>query len=169
MNNNPIYVCLILSIAVAGLLLLGAGLSLPSQAAPSALASLSNVAMASVSEVVSSPSTGGLIELHVQIPDAWPQAQWQELWTVIEWQDDEGAWRAVERWQGDLDDVSISDGNLVWGKKMWWVADGDLGKGTFRWVIYRNRGDRVLGRSEPFYLPDSANTVEHIDVALECP
>jgi hypothetical protein len=168
MNNNPIFVCFILTVAVVSLLLLGAGLSLPSQAAPIPAPSL-DTALASVSEPASLPSAGGLIELYVQFPDAWPKARWQELWTVVEWQDDKGAWRTVERWQGSMDDASITDGGLIWGKKMWWVADGDLGKGPFRWAIYRDREGRLLGRSQPFYLPDSINAIKHVEVTVGLP
>lgn len=169
MNNNPIFVCFVLTVAVVGLLLLGAGLSLPSQAAPSVPAPALNMASASVSEPASPPSAGGLIELHVQFPKAWPEAHWQELWTVVEWQDDRGTWRTVEGWQGSLDDASITDGDLVQGKKIWWVAVDDLGKGPFRWAIYRDTESRLLGRSEVFYLPDSTNAIEHVEVALRLP
>ncbi len=169
MNNNPIYVCFILTVAVVSLLLLGAGLSLPSQAAPSIPAPSLNIALASMPKPTPPPSAGGSIELHVQFSDAWLQVQWQELWTIVEWQDDKGAWRTVERWQGSLGDASITDGDLRWGKKMWWVAVDDLGKGPFRWTIYRNKDGGLLGRSEPFYLPDSTNAIERIDVTLGLP
>ncbi|MCP4544476.1 MAG: hypothetical protein GY832_45780 [Chloroflexi bacterium] len=169
MNNNPIYVCFILTIAVASLLLLGAGLSLPSQAAPSPPTSLPDETSAFVRESTSPAPAGGLIELRVEFSETWSQVHCQELWTVVEWRDEKGVWRTVQGWQGILDSVSTDANNLVIGKKMWWVATDDLGRGPFRWAVYRTKNGRLLGRSELFYLPDSANATEIVDVTPRLP
>lgn len=174
MNKNSVYVCLILTTVVASLLLLGAWASLPSQAAPAVpppLPTHTSIPVPTPIPPTPRPPTGGSIELHVQFPEAWSwsQVHWQELWTIVEWQDDKGKWHNVEGWQGTLDDVSIDEDDLVWGKKMWWVAVGDLGKGPFRWAIYRDKEGRLLGRSEVFYLPGSTNAIEHVEVTPRLP
>ncbi len=175
MNKNLIYVCLIFGTVVASLLLLGAGISTPSQAAPAVFPTLppppTNTPLPAPIPPTSVPPTGSLIELHVQFPGDWPwsRVHWQELWTVVEWQDEKGVWRTVKGWQGILDDVSIDASGLVWGKKVWWVAGDDLGRGPFRWTVYRDKGGRLLGRSELFYLPKSTNVFEHVEVTLRLP
>ncbi len=171
MNKTPVYVCLILTTVVASLLLLGSWMSLPSQAVLAIPAPLPTMTYTPAPKPTSPPPTGGSIELHVQFPEAWPwsQVHWQELWTVVEWQDDKGVWRVIEGWQGTLDDVLIDESGLVWGKKMWWVGVDDLGKGPFRWAIYRSKGGRLLGRSDVFYLPGSTNEIESVGVTLGLP
>ena len=67
----------------------------------------------------------------------------------------------MEGWQGVLDE--FQDGE---GKKVWWVAKADLGKGPFRWVIYQDQGDDPLATSEPFYLPSLAGAITRIQVSL---
>jgi hypothetical protein len=79
------------------------------------------------------------------------------VWTVIQWQDAWGNWHDVEGWRGTLDGVSITESGGdedVVGLKTWWVAESDLGKGPFRWVIYQNEGGQLIGTSEPFQLPN---------------
>jgi hypothetical protein len=116
----------------------------------------------------SPPATGSFIELHIQFPQAWPwdKVHWQELWTVVQWQDDQGLWRNVEGWQGTLDNVMTGEDRDVVGCKKWWVAKGDLGKGPFRWVVYKSQGGAALATSEAFYLPDTLGETVRIDVAL---
>jgi hypothetical protein len=93
--------------------------------------------------------------LHVQFPATWPwdSAHWQDVWTVVQWQDAWGNWHDVEGWRGTLDGVSVAKGGDVVGQKTWWVAESDLGKGLFRWVVYRSEGGPQVGASEPFQLP----------------
>ena len=106
-------------------------------------------------------SGGGFIELQVQLdPIYTPMEQpWQELWTVVQWQDHAGGWQNVEGWQGTLDGV---DGDV--GRKVWWVDDDDLGKGPFRWVVYLGQGGAVLIRSDSFHLPHRTGEVVVVDV-----
>jgi len=105
--------------------------------------------------IPNSPSTlpslspdGGHIELCVRPAQAG-------LWTIVQWQDDLGDWHDIEGWQGTLDG----------GKKVWWVAPADSGKGPFRWVVYQGQRGKLLARSESFYLPYVGQTVR-IDVSL---
>jgi len=100
----------------------------------------------------------------VQFSQAWPWATvpWQDLWTLVQWQDDKGAWYDVEGWQGTLDEVQ--DGA---GRKTWWVAKSDKGKGPFRWRVYRGQGGWLLATSEPFYLPGLNGGTVTVEVSLE--
>ncbi|MCP4542915.1 MAG: hypothetical protein GY832_37830 [Chloroflexi bacterium] len=93
---------------------------------------------------------GSLIELQVKFPKTWSKAgiHWQDLWTVVQWQDNRGIWHSVEGWQGTLNEVQGAV-----GKKEWWVAGADLGKGPFRWLVYQSQGGGLFATSESFYLP----------------
>ena len=53
----------------------------------------------SISDPVKSPD-GGLIELQAQFAETWSNAgiHWQELWTVVQWQDEWDNWQDVEGW-----------------------------------------------------------------------
>ena len=111
-------------------------------------------------------SSGGSIELRVRFPSTWQwdKSHWQDLWTVVQWQDEWGYWRNVEGWQGTLDDVADGEGGAVVGKKAWWVAEWDLGKGPFRWRVYQ--GWRLLAQSGTFDLPDSNGATVMVGVSL---
>jgi hypothetical protein len=116
---------------------------------------------------LSRPS-GGLIRLRVQFPQSWPwtEAPWQGLWTVVQWQDVGGEWHDVTGRQGGLDDLSILDAAVV-GKRLWWVADSDLGKGPFRWLIYSGEQGEVVGLSQSFALPVRRGETVEVEVMLE--
>ncbi len=60
--------------------------------------------------------------------------------SVVEWQDINGDWQAVEGWRANLDSA---------GYIRWWVAAKDFGTGPFHWVA----GDAI---SPPFNLPAGA-------------
>jgi len=94
-------------------------------------------------------SIGALLDLHVQ---GAPQG----AWTVIQWQDSTGSWQDVKGWQGTLES----------GRKTWWVAQRDFGKGPFRWAVYAGQGGKLLATSEAFYLPDSAEAIERIELSI---
>ena len=81
-------------------------------------------------------------------PNAVP-VDWTELWTVVEWQDGEDGWHAVEDWQGMVDEVQDELGH-----KSWWVAPEDILSGPYRWVVYDRNGGELLGVSDPFNTPD---------------
>ena len=104
--------------------------------------------------------TGGTLEPHVQFPETLPY-QWQELWTEVQWLDEWGRWRDVAGWQGTLDEVQ--DGV---GKKTWWVAKDDLGRGPFRWRVYRSQGGWLLATSQTFDLPSQKRATTSVEVTL---
>jgi hypothetical protein len=111
-----------------------------------------------------SAPTSGRLELRVEFPEAISY-QWQELWTVVQWQDEWGYWRDVEGWQGELDVIVTGEDGIV-GQKVWWVAKPDLGKGPFRWPVYRGKGGRLLATSESFDLPAYDGATTTVEVSL---
>lgn len=122
---------------------------------------------------VSSPETliGGQIELQVMFPKSWPwsEVHWQKLETHVQWQDRSGKWHDVVGWRGGLDDVSIDASGEVIGKKIWWVGEADLGKGPFRWLVFRGETGKLLGTSEAFYLPVSGGDAVQVKVLIGPP
>lgn len=100
---------------------------------------------------------GARLQVHALFSQSWPwdELHWQNVWTVIEWQDDKGDWFVVTGWQGNLD--AIAQGEAGWiGTKEWWVGHENLGTGPFRWKIYEYSGGPLLVTSEPFDLPEEA-------------
>ena len=114
------------------------------------------------------PLPGGAIELLVNFPATWPwdYVHWQELWTVVQWQDHKDVWHDVAGWQGTLHEIASSDDGSVVGSKPWWVGREDLGKGPFRWRIYRRRYGWLMATSEPFYLPEHSRGTTTVEVDL---
>ncbi len=78
------------------------------------------------------------------------------LWTVVQWQRSDGRWHDVEGWRGTFEE----------GKKVWWVASSDFGKGPFRWAVYQGQGGVLLGISPSFNLPTSGYQSAQIGVML---
>ena len=110
-----------------------------------------------------SPS-GGFIELRVRFPE-WIDFQWQDLWTVVQWQDGAGHWHSVEGWQGSLDEVTVDDGKIA-GRKVWWLAGDLFGRGPFRWMVYRVRAGKLVAESASFHLPDREGSTVIVETAL---
>ncbi len=104
---------------------------------------------------------GGQINLQVQFPEAISY-QWQERWTLVQWQDEWGYWRTVEGWQGSLDGVAEGAGT-----KTWWVDKTALGGAPFRWRVYRSQGGWLLTTSAEFDLPVCTGETTTIEVSLE--
>jgi hypothetical protein len=103
-------------------------------------------------------------------------------WVGIQWQNQAGAWRDVEGWQGPLDTSASSTGTATGSTannaagdaannatgdaannaaastgtafKQWAVYPEDYGRGPFRWVVSNQRGGTALATSAPFFLPD---------------
>ncbi len=119
----------------------------------------------------SAPATGGFIELYIQFPSTWrwdeASSHWQTLWTGVQWQGADGVWHDVIGWQGTLDGVTVAADGSVVGRKAWWVSRSDLGKGPFRWGVYRGRDRARLGVSEPFDLPSRAGSGMVVEISLE--
>jgi hypothetical protein len=108
-------------------------------------------------------ATGATITLKAEFATAWSTSgrPWQELWTIVEWQDEYGRWQVVEGWQGTLDQV---DGGVGW--KSWWLDGSLFGKGPFRWEVLTGQGYR-LTLSEPFYLPINPWQVLVVPVTIQ--
>jgi hypothetical protein len=93
--------------------------------------------------------TGGAIELRIPLASgAWRGVYWQGLWTVVQWQDSFGVWHDVDGWKGTPDEVASDQ-----ARKVWWVAQPQMGQGPFRWVAYDRPGGKMLAASESFSLP----------------
>lgn len=95
-----------------------------------------------------------LIVLSLSLPAEATPATWQELWTVVQWQDAMGEWHDVEGWRGTLDEVALGI-----GKKCWVVDDKDLGDGPFVWLVYARPGGALVAASFPFYLPSTPGDI----------
>ena len=104
---------------------------------------------------------GAWIELRVYPPPVDPSFTWQELWTVVQWQDINGGWHDVEGWRGTPD--RIAEGA---GLKTWWVAEKDFGTGPFRWVVRHGQHGEYPTASETFTLPSAIGATLSIDVLL---
>ena len=105
----------------------------------------------------------GRIVLHIALPaaDAGHVAAWQQLWTVVQWQDGLGRWNNVEAWQG-APQGNPGDAD----HRAYVIDDKDLGKGPFRWVVLQSRGGATAGTSQPFNLPKTAGDSVRVDVAV---
>jgi hypothetical protein len=113
-------------------------------------------------------ATGSAIELHAQFSSAWPwnETDWQDLWTIVQWQGTDGVWHNVEGWQGTFDLVKVGNAGEIIGQKAWWVGYSDLGKGPFRWQVYRTKGNMLVATSEPFNLPNATGLVVTVEIVL---
>ena len=113
--------------------------------------------------------TGATLELHVQFSQAWPWAtiRWQDLWTVVQRQKSiGGGWCDVAGWQGGLDGVAVGTDGEITGQKAWWVAKEDLGRGTYRWLVYDGEGGDLLATSDPFNPPDASGRPVTVELPL---
>jgi len=102
-----------------------------------------------------------LIVLSLALTAGESQTHWQELWTVVQWQDGQGDWHDVTGWRGGLDEF--------WrgvGQKTWVVEDKHLGRGPFRWSVYYQLGGALSATSQPFYLPSASGGVAELQIAL---
>lgn len=112
--------------------------------------------------------TGAQIELYARFPASWPwdETGWQELWTVVQWRDNEGQWRDVAGWRGTLDRVVVNASEEIVGRKTWWVARENLGGGPFRWLVYRGEGGALLAASDEFTLPSQGGQITQVEALL---
>jgi hypothetical protein len=111
---------------------------------------------------------GGTIKLLTRFSSSWPwnEANWQDIWTVVQWRDDKGIWHDVDGWQGTLDAIDTNAGKTVVGFKSWWVDAPILGKGPFRWQVYHSKGSWLLATSDTFDLPEVSGAVVTVEVDL---
>ena len=98
---------------------------------------------------------GGKIILQTLFGDDWSSTgmDWQDLYTVVQWQDEWGSWHDVNGWRGTLDKVYTSS-DQVKGMKTWWVPSELLGDGLFRWQVYTSQHGGMLAQSTEFDLPE---------------
>lgn len=74
------------------------------------------------------------------------------LSTVVQWQDTGGNWHNIDGWKGQFDNQH---------QVRWWVAPQHFRTGPYQWVIFSDSddADKILWVSDPFYLPDSGQTL----------
>jgi hypothetical protein len=106
---------------------------------------------------------GATIVLALTFGKDWPAQglAWQDLWTVVEWQDGDGTWHTVEGWQGHIGRVSENTG---WTR--WWLESDLFGQGPFRWVVYARPDGPMLAYSRPFDLPSQTGETVTVAVSL---
>jgi len=75
----------------------------------------------------------------------------QDLWSVVQWQGVNDEWHDVDGWRG-----TFNPENMV----KWWVGYEDLGRGSFRWIVYQD--DVIIHTSETFQLPANDGEVTRI-------
>jgi hypothetical protein len=136
------------------------------QAAPSALPPRPPIPTPTPTSLppAQSPTVMASIELHVRFGSkwSWETMTWQDLRTVVQWQDRLGNWHAVDGWRGALDEF-INDE----GCKVWWVAEDDFGSGPFRWAVTDGKSDKPIAASNSFNLPAHRNEQVLVEITLE--
>ncbi len=68
-------------------------------------------------------------------------------WSVVQWQDINGAWHDVDGWRGAVENGTVT----------WWVAPKDFGTGPFRWAVSLSAASEIVAAGEPFTLPAASN------------
>jgi hypothetical protein len=155
------------SLLVAGILCATGLVLVPAQAAPELLPPRPDtptpMPTSDPASLAKTALEGTVIVLEVTFGDDWPARglAWQDLWTVVEWQDTDSTWHEVAGWQGSLD--KVADG-LGW--KAWWLSSDLLGQGPFRWVVYERYGGAVIAVSAPFDLPGHVGESGAVELSL---
>jgi hypothetical protein len=80
---------------------------------------------------------------------------------VVQWQDGLARWRYGQGWRGALDTFANGE-----GRKVWWVAERNLGTGPFRWLVYRGERGDLLAVSSPFQLPRHSGETLQVEMSL---
>jgi hypothetical protein len=88
-------------------------------------------------------------------------SSWQPLYTVVQWQDNDGVWHDVQGWQSQL--LVPEEQPAV---QTWAVAPSHFGRGPFRWLVFDREMREVLGVSTTFYLPQTPNTAVSVEIDL---
>lgn len=79
-----------------------------------------------------------------------------DLWSVVQWQDDQGGWHDIESWRG----------TVVSGRTIWWVEEKDFGKGPYRWLVFTQEGGSLLATSALFNFPAKPKAQQVVEVTL---
>jgi len=110
---------------------------------------------------------GGEIVLQTLFGVGWSSTgmNWQDLYTVVQWQDQWGNWHDVNGWRGTLDKVYAS-GDQIKGMKSWWVPADLFGNGLFRWQVYVSQDGELLVQSTDFKLPERIRQSVVVEVGL---
>lgn len=86
-----------------------------------------------------------------------PSPPQPNVWTEVQWIDDNNVWHPVEAWRGPLNEpYTVS----------WTVLPTEYGKGPFRWVVYDGEGGGTLAISSWFFLPSHNKQILHVNISL---
>ncbi len=83
------------------------------------------------------------------------------LWSEVEWKNGNEDWHLVDGWMGPLEETATGM------SKRWTIPGHIFGKGPFRWTLYKEQNDELLGQSEIFYMPTTDEQVVKVTVNLE--
>jgi hypothetical protein len=144
-------------IAIAGLLLLAVLSSVTVQAAPVALPPRPTEPPSVRSHQERAVAQ---IELNFELAPAWQQ-KWQELASVVQWQDSQDNWHDVDGWRGSFDGVVANAATKTWA-----VSPSYFGAGPFRWKVYEVSNARETGYSQAFSLPHDSYQVEQVTLSI---
>lgn len=109
---------------------------------------------------------GSRLQLKAHFSDSWPweSMQWQDVWTVVQWQNEKGEWIDVTGWEGNFDSIAQEEGWVA--TKEWWAAEDVLGTGPYRWQAFSYPGGDLLAASEPFYLAGTSGGLVIVEIEL---
>jgi hypothetical protein len=79
-----------------------------------------------------------------------------DAWTIVQWQDGNGAWHNVEGWRAAL----------VGDYQEWWLGRNDYGTGPFRWCVLATPMGSIVASSDPFYLPARSGEWTHVTLTV---
>lgn len=79
-----------------------------------------------------------------------------DLWSVVQWHDEQGGWHDIENWRG----------SVVNGRTIWWVLEQDFGKGPYRWLVFDQEGGNLLATSDTFNFPSEPKEQLVVEVVL---
>ena len=125
MNKLLLWLLVVIALAL-GMVVLPGALCAPATAAPPALPIRPTLAPQPGPEVQA--ASGAFILLRVEFGPTWAESglAWQDLYTVVQWQENSGIRHDVVGWQGNLDEASKGTG------KTWWLSPDLFGRGPIQ-------------------------------------
>lgn len=97
-----------------------------------------------------SPTSGAYIRLEI-MPEGLV------YWTEIEWQDGLGDWHKVDGWRGSTTNDQIQ----------WFVGSELLGSGPFRWLVFSEENEMLLGVTNQFCMPSNSGDIQILTINLD--
>jgi hypothetical protein len=79
-----------------------------------------------------------------------------DAWTIVQWQDGNGAWHNIEGWRAALVD----------DYQQWWLGRNSYGTGPFRWCVLDAPMGSIVASSDAFYMPARSGEWTHVTVTV---